>query len=47
MTTEQFYAKRAEIEDADNRMAGLVTAFVCALASLSALAFTFAYLSPK
>ena len=33
--------------DADDRMAGLVAAFACALASLSALAFTFAFMSPK
>jgi len=47
MTTDQFNAKRAEIEDADDRMAGLVTAFACALASLSALAFILAFMSPK
>ena len=47
MTTDQFNAKRAEIEDADDRMAGLVAAFACALASLTALAFTFAFMSPK
>ena len=43
MTTDQFNAKRLEIEDSGNRMAGLVTA----IASLSALAFILAYLSPK
>ena len=47
MTTDQFNAKRLEIEDSGNRMAGLVAAFACALASLSALAFTFAFMSPK
>ena len=47
MTTDQFNAKRAEIEDEADRMAGLVAAFACALASLSALAFILAYLSPK
>lgn len=44
MTTDQFLAKRDEIEDADNRMAGLVVACGCALLSLAALAFTFAFL---
>ena len=47
MTTDQFNAKRLEIEDSGNRMAGLVTAFACAIASMSALAFILAYLSYK
>lgn len=44
MTTDQFNAKRLEIEDSGNRMAGLVLAFACSFVSLSALLFTIAYL---
>ena len=45
MTTEQFNVKRAEIEDAANRMAGLITAMACGALSLAAIAFTCAYFS--
>ncbi len=47
MTTQDFNAKRREIEDSYNRMAGLVVTIVCAMSTLAAIAFTLALMSPK
>lgn len=45
MTTEQFKRQRAEHEKAYRWLASVVLAGFCMTASLTALAFTFAYFS--
>lgn len=45
MTTEQFNAKRADVEDAYNRLADLIIVAACGALSIAALAFAFAYFS--
>ena len=45
MTTKDFYRRRAANEEAYRRLASVILTGFCLTASLTALAFTFAYFS--